>query len=257
MVNAKVSTLEPRRHARTVARLHDQIRQLILDGRLKPGAALSQVQLARRLGVSRTPLREALRMLQEEGLITQERNRRPRVAGFDPNDLEALYATRILISSLGIAMTVPQLTEEDFATLELLLDQMREAGTRDDVDGWEEAHRAFHRTLVSHAGERLQETISRLSDHSKLYRRLWMEAEPHHWTLADEGHRAILRACRLGDRDLAVELLARHFARSSLTVLANAMPEREPSLVRWALQLMLADRKAGTQHRTPRIARAT
>ena len=230
---------------------------MILNGSLKPGTILSQVQLANQLGVSRTPLREALRMLQEEGLIEHERNQRPRVAGFDPDDLEALYANRILLSSLGLAMSIPQLTDDDFSRLEHALDQMREAGARDDIEAWEEAHRFFHRGLIAHANRPLQETINRLADHSKLYRRIWIKAEPQHWSLLDEGHRAILAACRRRDLDTGVELLARHLARSSLTVLAHASPEREPKLVRCALQLILARRTGAAPQKSSRAARAT
>ena len=252
----EVSTVENSRLGRTVTRLHEEIRRMILGGSLKPGTVLSQVQLARQLGVSRTPLREALRMLQEEGLIEHERNQRPRVAGFDPDDLEALYANRILLSSLGVAMSIPQLTEDDFSRLDLALDQMREAGERDDINAWEEAHRVFHRGLIAHANRSLQETINRLADHSKLYRRLWIKAEPQHWSLLDEGHRAIFNACRRRDVGVGVDLLARHLARSSLTVLAHASPEREPKLVRCALQLILA-RKAGVApQKSSRVAGA-
>ena len=233
---------QPRRRVRTIADIQDDLRRLVLDGTLKPGAILSQVQLAKQLGVSRTPLREALRMLQEEGLIVAERNQRARVTGFDPDDLEFLYANRILLSSLGIAMTIPQLTKDDFAALERALDQMREAGTQDDVGAWEDAHRAFHGGLVRYASPRLQEAINRMADRSNRYRRLWIKVEPRHWSMLDEGHRAILRACRQRDRDAAVELLARHFARAALTILAHALPEWEPKLVRGALQLVLNER---------------
>ncbi len=78
------------------AALHRRLRKLILDGSYPPGTLLSQVEVAEALGVSRTPLREALRMLQEEGLIEAERNQRARIPSFDPQVLDALYASRIL-----------------------------------------------------------------------------------------------------------------------------------------------------------------
>jgi DNA-binding GntR family transcriptional regulator len=74
--------------------LHAYLRECVLDGTLTPGTKLSQVALADQLGVSRTPLREVLRMLQEEGLVEIEPNQRTRVAGLDPQELDEIYACR-------------------------------------------------------------------------------------------------------------------------------------------------------------------
>ena len=94
--------------------VHAHLRQMILDGTVPPGTVLSQVQLAQVIGVSRTPLREALRMLQEEGLVLAEYNHRVRVADIDIGELEYFYASRIMLESLAISLTVPLLTQEDF-----------------------------------------------------------------------------------------------------------------------------------------------
>ena len=94
-------------------------------------------------------------MLQQEGLITAERNQRARVAAMDPEVLESVYAQRILLSSLGIAVTVNRLSAHELGELDRLLGNMREAGELDELEAWERAHRAFHRGLVEHCGERL------------------------------------------------------------------------------------------------------
>src|SRR5438034_4316596 len=91
--------------------VHDRLRRAILRGEFDPRVPISQVQLAARLGVSRTPLREALRMLQREGLIDSEPNRRVRVAELSVVDLEQLYAARIVIEALATRIAVPTLAE--------------------------------------------------------------------------------------------------------------------------------------------------
>src|ERR1700727_2986461 len=81
--------------------VHAYLRQCILDGTMLPGTKLSQVSLASQLGISRTPLREVLRMLQEEGLVEIEPNQRTRAAGPDPQELADGYPSRLLPQTLA------------------------------------------------------------------------------------------------------------------------------------------------------------
>src|SRR3954453_20031039 len=90
-----------------------RLRDMLLNGDLRPGTPISQVRLARELGVSATPLREAMRLLQAEGLLVAEHNRRSRVAPMDPKDIDAVYASRILIEALAIRLAVPRMSEDD------------------------------------------------------------------------------------------------------------------------------------------------
>src|SRR5438309_9294220 len=102
----------------TIARIHEQIRTAILRGDFRADEEISQVQLARDLGISRTPLREVLRMLQREGLVIQQSNRRLQVAGVSLSDLEQLYVTRLPIEALAIRFSVPRLESAELARLE-------------------------------------------------------------------------------------------------------------------------------------------
>src|SRR3954467_14981008 len=81
-----------------------RLRELLLNGEIPAGTVLSQVKLARELGVSTTPLREAMRLLQAEGLLIAGPNRGSRVAPMDPKDIDAVYASRILIEALAIRL---------------------------------------------------------------------------------------------------------------------------------------------------------
>jgi DNA-binding GntR family transcriptional regulator len=211
--------------------------------------------LAQSLGVSRTPLREAIRRLQEEGLIVAEVNHRARVIGLNPDELETLYATRILLSVLGLTVSMPKFTVEDVETLERAVADMHRASAEDNVEAWEQAHHFFHQRLACHANPTLRASIDRLLDRSDLYRRLGLKIDPHRWAASDEDHIALLEAARRGDIDAATEVLARHSARTALTVMAQQVPEREPATIRSALKLVLGSRRGTVELNESAISR--
>src|SRR5882757_8133251 len=106
--------LSPSSRAGTaVEDIRNRLREAILEGELRPGEAVTSVQAAERFGVSRTPAREALRMLQEEGFLTGESNQRLRVVEWSPDELEGVFAERILLTVLSTRLTVPSLSDED------------------------------------------------------------------------------------------------------------------------------------------------
>src|ERR1700743_3084110 len=90
------------RSSNSVQNLYSWIRSAILNGKFAAGEAINQAQLAVQFGVSRTPLREALRMLQAEGLLVGEINQRMRVARLTPEDIVSLYAARIVLETLRL-----------------------------------------------------------------------------------------------------------------------------------------------------------
>src|SRR6266699_5635548 len=131
-----------------IARVHELLRRRILDGTLAPGSVLSQVQLAQQLGVSRTPLREVLRLLQEERLVQAEHNHRVRVADINFEELESLYASRIMLESLALALTVPYLTAGEFYALTQACDAMSLARAQQNMNVWEQGNKRFHELLA-------------------------------------------------------------------------------------------------------------
>lgn len=156
-----------------VAPLYTRLRKMILDGVFPPGSMLSQVKLAESLGVSRIPLREALRMLQKEGLIEAEHNQRARVPSFEPSVVDSLYASRILLEALSIRLTVPRIEQADVQALKHTLTELDEAAAHIDLDVWEKPHRRFHALLVLHAEDSMRQTIAGYTDRCEYYRRLY------------------------------------------------------------------------------------
>ena len=230
----------PRARARKVRDMtwtvYSSLRDSILNGALAPGQSLSQVQLASQLGVSRGPLREAVRMLQREGLVEAELNRKGRVSSFSIDDLEQLYAMRIVHESLALRINVPRFSKRDIEMLRGCIRRMEESAGH-DLRQWQTTDREFHMTLVAHAGDRLLRTIRELYDHADRYRRLYIKEVPRALSIASDEHRKILDACIAGDSALGAGQLARHLARTALTVLTHHAPEHDPTTVRAAIRL--------------------
>lgn len=215
---------------------HRRVREAILSNELKPGSVISQVKLAEIVGVSRTPLREAIRLLQYEGLVEAEHNRRVHISQLSQIDLEQLYALRIANEALAVRVSVPSFTTEDDQRLQELLGAMSTLQRANDVDGWEKAHHAFHHQLICHAGARSTKLIDELSAHAERYRRTFISQVPRAWSDGEAEHAAIAEACFARNAGAAATLLARHLGRTALVLLMNQAPEHEPSIVRTAIR---------------------
>lgn len=213
---------------------------MILHGDLEPGEIVSQVRLARQFGVNRTPLREALRMLQREGLIDAEHNRRVRVAQLTTAELEQVYALRISVETVAIRLLVPRFGGDDLDRLDGCLaemDRLEDADFRE----WEVPHREFHRILVGAVGMRFNQAIDELQDHTERYRRALIQRRPISRAVGALDHRAIVAACRAGDRDEAARQLALHLGRTALNLVSISDPTHDAAAVREALQIVVGD----------------
>lgn len=227
--------------------VYQRLRHAILFGDIPEGAVVNQVELAERLGVSRTPLREAIRLLEREGLIEAEPNRPARVARLSVTDLEEVYALRISVESLAAHISVPRLTPADLTLMKQHHEEMVRFATAEDYDHWHVPHERFHACLVAHSAERMRSLISQLSDHAERYRRAYTTEVPMAWAVGIREHQAILEAATTGNADLTTARLARHYARSALNAVTLVAPLHDPHVVRDALALAL--RQAGDPER--------
>ena len=232
---------------------YERLKHAIMSGELTPGQVVSQIELARRCGVGRTPLREAIRMLQRDGLMAGEANKSMRIAEFSMDDVEELYTVRIVNEALAIRLTVPTLTAADDEFLNECLEQMSTLAASGDVDAWEQTHRAFHKHLVHRSGRRLQSHLSELYDHAERYRRLYITSEPRAMSIGAHEHELIVAACQQRDPGAAAGELARHLSRTALMALMQIAPEHEPAKVRSALRAVL-DGSEGAAVKQPRQA---
>jgi DNA-binding GntR family transcriptional regulator len=222
------------RDGQNVAVVHDRLRGEILAGRI-PAGETSQVALARQLEVGRTPLREAIRMLQREGLVISEPNRRVRIAELSPADAEELYVMRIALEGVAIRITVPTLASDGIAELEGLIAQMDHYMRAQDHAGFRGPHHAFHARLVGATGERVTTMIAQLFDHAERYRVNFGAATPEVWGQRRAEHRAIVDAAAAGDADQTVYNLVEHYGRTAALIFAGLGGDYEPDRLRAAI----------------------
>lgn len=213
--------------------VHAQLRSAILTGQIPAGATTSQAALAEQFGVGRTPLREALRMLQREGLVISEPNHRVRIAELSGEDAEELYIMRIALETVAIRITVPALTPTDLAELEGFMAQMAHYAKTRDTGGYRIPHRQFHHRLVYAAGHRVSGEIDALFDHSERYRHQFGALGS--WSKRAEEHRAILDAAADGDANAAAELLAKHYLHTVRLVFGALDPDHDLGRLRTAV----------------------
>ncbi len=213
------------RDGQSVAAIHERLRAAILRGEIPAGEVTSQATLARELDAGRTPLREAMRMLQREGLVISEPNRRVRIASLSGDDAEELYIMRISLEAVAIRITVPTLTSDDFAALEGYMAQMEHYTAVGDQPGMRAPHRAFHHLFVAAAGPRVSDEIAELFDHSERYRLQFGAAGS--WEERRAEHRGIVDAAAAGNADLAAERLAAHYAHTAALVFRVLDPDRD------------------------------
>lgn len=204
----------------SVASAHARLRRLIVRGALAPGSELSQVELARRVGVSTTPLREALRRLEAEGLVDSRHNRRPRVRPFDVEELDSIYAARILLECLGLRLTVPSMTAGQRSELRSNVATMVRARSGGGVSAsWEDAHEAFHHGLVGGVAAPLKAQIEGLMARGDRYVRLGVRWDtPSVLDTVEAEHAAISDACQARDAPAAAAALAIHLEHSARTI---------------------------------------
>jgi DNA-binding GntR family transcriptional regulator len=229
-----------------VSLLRDRLREAIVTGEIPASAARTQAQLAEALGVSRTPLREALRMLELEQLIIREPNGRFRAAGLSADEIEQLAVIRLTLEAAAIRLTVPALTDGDHTVLEGLYATSLRLSEIGEWSEFEAAHRRFHMLLTREAGAMHAEQLGRLWDQEARYRRAFenlVDADGRD-EVSQQEHRAILDAVEARDAELSARLAAWHGARTVRAIGARLAPGTELHRLAVALQAQEGERSS-------------
>ncbi|MFI1705033.1 GntR family transcriptional regulator [Streptomyces griseoruber] len=223
---------------RTSVEVHGHLRRLILEGILPPGAELKQAELARAFDVSRTPLREAFRMLQEEGLIDADINHRGRVTGLDAVDLDCLYAARISLEAMGVRITAGRLARQEVQEASARLHDMDRSARSGDLVAWHEAHRTFHQLLVARCTSTVLRTVASYAERSERYVRAGQVRRPDGYVQRRQEHYDLFAAVAAGDAHRAVRLIALHLSHTAYEVIEDLAAGREARDVRAAADMI-------------------
>lgn len=189
----------------------DRVRDAIFDGTLPPGAKVVEERLCSSLGISRAPLREALRLLAQQGLVVQTPRRGTRVAQWSPADIRQLFGLRMLLERYAMESAMP-LADPDrqLAPVRAALTEMRRARTPLDRD---DAHRRFHAAVVALAGDRqLDLAVEPVLLKLQLPMAVNLRREAQTRTPADglQRHQRIVEALMTNDLDTVLTALRDH-----------------------------------------------
>jgi DNA-binding GntR family transcriptional regulator len=195
----------------------DRLRRDILSGRSDPGERLVEEQLTRRLGISRAPLREAMRLLAQQGLVEHIPRRGVRVATLSDDDVRELYEVRDVLERHAVLSMPPH---PDLTGLRAALEVMRKATEADDRLELANAHRRFHTEVVALGGNRqLTDLYGSVLVRIQLYMAVNMRREAELARASDGVHRheKLFTAVELGDTEAILTALNAHGARTYLS----------------------------------------
>ena len=197
------------------ARIAAYLREEILHGRFLPGDRIRQEDIADRFGASRLPVREALRMLEAEGLTEHESNKGARVPRLSRHEVDVVYQMRERLEPLALIESLPTLTDEEHARLE---EVQAEIESNADVERFLELDREFH--LLTYSGcalDPLNSMVTRLWNSTQHYRRMYVQlgGRSRMWVVNAE-HRLILDAVVRRDAVDAERYLQGHIRRTRI-----------------------------------------
>lgn len=187
-----------------------ELRRAIIEGELAPGSQIVQGTLADRLGVSRVPIREALRILQGEGQVSYSPHRGYFIAELSIEELLEIQRLRALLEPEAVTKALAVLTDDDVAVMSGAYAAMEEAAAQGDIAGVNTAHTRFHFALLGACGmPRLIRILRQLWDTADPYRAIYHGDEPSRLRAQSE-HAQILESTRQRDLVRLLGLLGEH-----------------------------------------------
>lgn len=203
------------------------LRKAILTGELKPGERLMEIHLANRLGVSRTPIREAIRKLELEGLVIMIPRRGAEVAQITEKSLKDVLEVRRALDALCVELACDRISDGEKEQLKKACDEFARATTTKDATVIAKADVAFHDIIVQATGnQRLIQLINNLSEQMYRYRFEYIKDEIRHDSLIEE-HRIIYESIVRRDREKAAATAKLHIDNQEKSIIRQIRMEQE------------------------------
>lgn len=203
------------------------LRQAILTGELKPGERLMEIHLANKLGVSRTPIREAIRKLELEGLVTMIPRRGAEVAQITEKSMNDVLEVRRAMDVLCVELACERISEEELTQLKLACDHFEEMVKTQDVKKIARADVELHDIILQATGNRrLIQLVNNLSEQMYRYRYEYIKDFSQHETLVEE-HRIIYESLVNKDKETASEAAKTHIDNQKKAIIRRIRLERE------------------------------
>lgn len=206
----------------------EAIREAIMNGSLQPRERLMEIQLAEELGVSRTPVREALRKLELEGFIVMVPRKGAYVSDLSMKDIADVFEIRAALEGLAAALAAERITEDELEAMERLLVEKGEAIQQDNIDKLVEVDTKFHEAMYKASrNERLSSIISNLREQIQRFR-LTSLSVPGRKKESLEEHRNIVEAIQARDVQLARQLAQEHIENAENVLIDSLKKGRIP-----------------------------
>ena len=211
----------------------ERVRDKIVRGELQEGQQLRQDAIATEFGVSRIPVREALRLLEAEGLIKIVAHRGAVVSALSPDEIEELFEIRALLECEVLKLSIPSLTDSDFYKAESVQNAFEKAlKHEEDVRVWGKLNAQFHLALYSRANRpHFLNLIQMINNNGDRYTRLQLYLM-RGFERASEEHRRLLELCRSRDVSGACRLLEQHIRNAGRSLKDFLAKQRENANLR-------------------------
>lgn len=197
----------------------ETLREAIISATLKPGERLMEIQLAEEMGVSRTPVREAIRKLELEGFVVMVPRKGAYVAGISMKDIADVFEIRAALESLAAGLAAERITEEELEQLERILVKIGECVQKNDLGQLIDVDTEFHDTLYKACrNERLVQIVSNLREQIQRARTASLST-PGRMKDALEEHKKIVEAVSERNVELAQQLAREHIENAENTML--------------------------------------